>query len=73
MPLDSRPDNVTKALDRAIDCCVNVRRRHAYPHGSRRLESHRHGARDRLARPTVISLTKHHQNTAELLSVTRQC
>lgn len=70
---DSFHECLTKALDRVIDCCVNVRRRHAYPHRSRRLESHSHGARERLARPTVISLTKHHQNTAELLSVTRQC
>ena len=53
--------------------CVNVRRGYAYPDGSRRLESNRHGARDRLARPTVISLTKHDPHVAELPSVTRQC
>lgn len=72
-PVDSCPECVTKALDRAIERCVNVRRGHAYPDGSRRLESNRHGARDRLASPTVISLTKHNPHAAELPSVTRQC
>jgi|SRR5688572_15618698 len=73
MPLDSCPECVTEAFDRAIDRCVDVRPGHAYPDGFRRRESNRHGARDRLTHPTVISSTKHDPNTAELLSVTRQC